>query len=118
MATGSGPLRQDERVKFALVHAERATCPVAVACKALGVSRAGFYAWRRRPESKRVADDRFLAVLVREAHERSRRTYGSPRVHADLAAAGERVSRKRVVRLMQESRLCARRCAGDTGARR
>jgi putative transposase len=47
-------------------------------------------------------------VLIRESHERSRRTYGSPRVHAELAAQGERISRKRVIRLMQEQGLKAR----------
>ena len=95
-------------MKFALVEAERASCSVAVACRALDVSRAGFYAWRDRPESKRAVEDRRLGVLVCEAHERSRRTYGSPRVHAELVAGGERVSRKRVVRLMQEHELRAR----------
>jgi transposase InsO family protein len=79
-----------------------------IGCRALGVSRAGFYAWRERPESKRVTEDRRLGVLVREAHDRSRKTYGSPRVHAELAAGGERVSRKRVIRLMQEQDLQAR----------
>ena len=95
-------------MKFALIDEERARCPIAIACKALGVSRAGFYAWRGRPESQRAVDDGRLGVLVREAHERSRRTYGSPRVHAELAAAGEHVSRKRVIRLMQEHELRAR----------
>jgi transposase InsO family protein len=47
-------------------------------------------------------------VLVRESHERSRRTYGTPRVHADLGARGEHVSRKRVARLMKEQGLKAR----------
>jgi putative transposase len=47
-------------------------------------------------------------VLVRESHERSRKTYGSPRVHADLGAQGERVSRKRVIRLMQQQGIMAR----------
>jgi transposase InsO family protein len=47
-------------------------------------------------------------VLVRESHERSRKTYGSPRVHADLSAQGERVSRKRIARLMQQQDLKAR----------
>jgi len=74
----------------------------------LGVSTAGYYAWRRRAESSHARDDRRLAVLVRESHERSRRTYGSPRVHAELAARGEHVSRKRVIRLMQEQDLKAR----------
>jgi len=72
------------------------------------VSRAGFYAWRRRPESKHAREDSRLAILVRESHERSRRTYGSPRVHAELTAQGERLSRKRVIRLMQEQELKAR----------
>ena len=74
----------------------------------LDVSRAGYYAWRERPESTRAREDRRLGLLVREAHERSRRTYGSPRVHATLLAGGEHVSRKRVVRLMQEQELQAR----------
>jgi putative transposase len=79
-----------------------------MSCRTLGVSRAGFYSWRGRPEPAHARDDRRLSVLVREAHERSRRTYGSPRVHAELAACGERVSRKRVVRLMQEQQIKAR----------
>ena len=83
-------------------------CSIAVGCRALDVSRAGFYAWRRRPQSAHERDDCRLAVLVRESHERSRRTYGSPRVHADLAAQGERISRKRVIRLMQQQELKAR----------
>jgi hypothetical protein len=76
-------------------------CTIAVGCQALEVSRAGFYAWRRRPESAHDRDDRRLTVLVRQSHERSRRTYGRPRVHAELAAQGERITRKRVIRLMQ-----------------
>jgi transposase InsO family protein len=95
-------------VKFALIEAEKASCLVATACKALGVSRPGFYAWRRRPESTHARADRRLAVMVRESHERSRKTYGSPRVHADLDAQGVHVSRKRVIRIMQEQNLKAR----------
>lgn len=95
-------------MRFALIEAEKATCPVTTSSRALGVSRPGFYAWRGRPESAHARADRRLAALVREAHERSRRTYGSPRVHAELAAGGAHVSRKRVIRLMQEQRLKAR----------
>ncbi len=95
-------------MKFALIDAEKASYPVALSCRALGVSRAGFYAWLGRPPPTRAREDRRLRVLIREAHERSRGTYGSPRVHAELRASGERVSRKRVVRLMQEQTLRAR----------
>jgi putative transposase len=68
----------------------------------------GFYAWRERPESAHAVEDRRLSVLVRAAHEHGRKTYGSPRVHAELVDDGERLSRKRVARLMREQKLVAR----------
>jgi transposase InsO family protein len=95
-------------MKFALIDAEKATCPVATACEALGVSRPGYYAWLRRPESRRASEDRRLAVKVRESFELGRTYYGSPRILKDLKAEGEQVSRKRVIRLMQEQGLVAR----------
>jgi putative transposase len=96
-------------VKFSFVDAEKANHAVALMCRVLKVSRAGYYAWRERPASERSRTDARLSILVREAHERSRRTYGSPRVHAELAARGEAVSRKRIIRLMQAQNLVARR---------
>jgi putative transposase len=95
-------------VKFALIDAEKAEYPIAEMCEWLGVSRSGLYAWRARPESTHTVEDRRLAVLVRAAHERGRKTYGSPRVHAELVDDGEHVSRKRVARLMREQDLVAR----------
>jgi putative transposase len=95
-------------MRYAFIDVEKAVYPVAMLCRVLRVSRAGFYAWRERPESARVREDRRLAVLVHAAHEQSRRTYGSPRVHAELAANDEHVSRKRIIRLMQQEGLVAR----------
>ena len=95
-------------MKFALIDAEKAICPVTTACAALDVSRPGYYAWRRRPESPRAREDRRLAVKVRESFERGRTYYGSPRIYRDLKAEDERVSRKRVIRLMREQGLVAR----------
>jgi transposase InsO family protein len=74
----------------------------------LQVTPSGFYAWRKRPESTHTRDDRRLKVLVQAAFDESRHRYGSPRVHEDLIEQRERVSRKRVVRLMQEEGLVAR----------
>ena len=68
----------------------------------------GFYAWRRRPESTRAKEDRRLKVLIQASFKGGRGYYGSPRVHDDLLEAKERVSRKRVIRLMQEDGLKAR----------
>ncbi len=96
-------------MRFTFVDAEKAHHAVAKLCRAVEVSRAGYYAWRsRRPSLHARRDDR-LRVLVRESFGRSRRTYGSPRIYADLLANGEVVSRKRVARLMREDGLVARR---------
>lgn len=96
-------------MKFELMDAQKALFPVKFMCEQLGVSRSGYYAWQRRPESARQASDRALAEDVARVHQESRRTYGSPRVHAELRTRGQRVSRKRVVRLMRAQGLAARR---------
>ena len=72
------------------------------------MSPSGFYAWRRRPESAHAHTDRRLRVLVRASFDESHQRYGSPRVHEDLIEQDIHVSRKRVVRLMQEDGLKAR----------
>ena len=73
---------------------------IATMCRVLEVSTSGYYAWRKRPASKRAQADAVLLRQIRTAHEVSRGTYGAPRIHAELAAAGIRVGRKRVARLM------------------
>jgi putative transposase len=88
---------------FRFIDAERACLPVALLCRMLGVSRSGYYAWRSRPPSKRSREDATLTEKIREIHRRSRETYGSPRVHAELRFLGTRCSRKRVARLMREA---------------
>jgi len=87
---------------------EKAHYPVVTLCRNLDVTPTGFYAWQTRPESQHARDDRRLKVLVQTSFVDSRRNYGSPRVHDDLIDLHERVSRKRVVRLMQEAGLKAR----------
>jgi putative transposase len=90
---------------FGFIDAERAHLPVALLCRMLGVSRSGYYAWRSRPPSKRGREDATLTAKIREIHRRSRQTYGSPRVHAELRALGTRCGRKRVERLMRQAGL-------------
>jgi transposase InsO family protein len=96
-------------VKFEFIDAQKAHFPVDFMCQQLGVSRSGYYAWKERPESERHKADRVLAEVVTQVHRHSRGTYGSPRVHAELRARGQRVSRKRVARLMNEQGLAARK---------
>jgi transposase InsO family protein len=77
-------------------------------CRVLEASPSGFYDWLRRPESQRAAEDRALIEKIQAVHNESRRTYGSPRVHASLKAAGYRIGRKRVARLMRENDIRAK----------
>jgi putative transposase len=77
-------------------------------CRLLGVTRAGFYAWRTRPVSARQKQDRALLEEMRAIFEESGSTYGSPRIHESLTAHGHRVSRRRVERLMRGDGIRAR----------
>jgi putative transposase len=95
-------------VKFAFIHVEKAKLPTAKLCRALGVSRSGYYAWSHRPPSAHDVADAKLVPIIRACHARSRATYGSPRVHRDLLDLSHRVSRKRVARLMRAEGLTAR----------
>jgi len=69
--------------------------------RVLGVLASGFYAWLKAKETGHAVEDRRLGVESDAIHAASRGRYGSPRVHAELAARGIRVSRKRVIRLMR-----------------
>ena len=78
---------------------------VARMCRVLRLSRSGFYAWQNRAPSVRSLEDQVLLGRIREIHRDSRETYGTPRIHAELAAEGIHVGRKRVARLMREGGL-------------
>jgi transposase InsO family protein len=93
---------------FELVDAEKATYPVDILCAVLGVSRSGYYAWKKRPPSARSKSDARLAVEIAATHERSRKRYGSPRVHRALRRRGLRVGKKRIERLMREKGIVGR----------
>jgi putative transposase len=95
---------------FRVIEAERACFPVSMLCKALEVSKSGYYAWKSRSSSRRIREAEALIERIREIHERSRQTYGYPGVHAELCTLGMRCGRCRVARLMPK--------AGIRGCRR
>jgi putative transposase len=95
-------------VKYAAIAVHVGLFSVALMCRMLGIAPSGYYAWNERSPSRKSVRDGVLLVHVRAAFKASRRRYGSPRVHADLRAAGHRVGRKRVARLMRQDGLRAR----------
>ena len=84
---------------------------MATLCRLLGVSRSGYYAWRKRPPSARTRANQELTRHIREVHEQSRGTYGAPRIWAELRDCGVVCARKRVARLLRLAGLqgCHRR---------
>lgn len=95
-------------MRFQFIDAEKAHHAIRRLCQCMQVTRSGFYAWLRRTESAHAQRDRHLKVLVRASFDASGRSYGSPRILRDLHEQEEPVSRKRVIRLMQEEDLKAR----------
>ena len=95
-------------MKFAFIRAHRDAHAVATLCRALGVSKAGYYAWAKRAPSARATEDRALAAAIRGVHQESGRTYGSPRVRRELRDQGRRHGVKRVARVMRAEGLRAK----------
>ena len=97
--------------------AHQAVHHVATGCRVLGVSPSGYYAWRKRPLSPHARADVELSAHIDASHRASRGTYGAPRVHAELAALGIHIGRKRVARLMRALGVHAGHAVGAAGAR-
>jgi putative transposase len=87
---------------FRFIAATKAEHSIKIMCRVLEVSRSGFHAWAAREPSARAVADGALSERIAEIHADSRKTYGSPRIHAELRLEDDvRVGRKRVERLMR-----------------
>jgi putative transposase len=96
-------------VKYTCITRHRGEYSVRLMCRVLQVSRAGYYAWCRRPPSARTRANLALLMAIRVVHRQSRATYGSPRVTRELQAQGHRCSEPRVARLMRQAGVQAKR---------
>jgi putative transposase len=92
-------------MRYQFIQDHQDEFPVQRMCSVLGVSSSGYYAWRTRPVSSRARANQKLLVEIRAIHSRSRRTYGSPRVHAELRDCNFLVGKNRVARLMRAENL-------------
>lgn len=93
-------------MRFRLIEAEKDHHTVSLLARVLGVSRQGYYAWKRRRPSRRAVEDQALTERIEMIHHQSRGTYGAPRIHAELREDfGVRIGRKRVARLMRTAGL-------------
>ena len=95
-------------MRYSFIEDHREQWPVSVQCRVLNVSRSGFYAWCSREESTAAVRRAELTEQIREVHQASRCTYGSPRVHAELIAQGHHCNRKTVAKCMREAGIQAK----------
>ena len=95
--------------KYTFIRDHASQYPVTLICRVLVVARSGYYAWNDATPSTRATQDAQLTRQIAQIFTQSRRTYGSPRVHAELRAQEVHCGRKRVARLMRQADLVARR---------
>ena len=96
-------------MRFEFMRAQLANFSIRLMCHHLEVSRAGYYAWAKRPESKRSREDRKLGVEVAAIFHENKTRYGATRVEKEMRAGGRSLGRKRVARLMRQRGLFARK---------
>ena len=96
-------------MRYQFIQDQQDEFPVQRMCSVLGVSPSGYYAWQSRPISRRVQANQTLLPEIRAIHNRSRKTYGSPRVQAELKECGFKVGKNRVARLMRAENLRGQR---------
>lgn len=92
-------------MRYIFIEEHRRCWALNLMAEVLAVSVSGFYDWLKRPKSRRVQEDEALTDKIIMFYCGSRCTYGSPRIHRDLQAAGHKVGRKRVARLMSAAGL-------------
>jgi putative transposase len=104
---------------FRFIEEHRDQWPVRLLCETLEVSTAGYYCWRERPASARRQRRDALVVEIRAIHAEVKARYGSPRIHAELAARGQQCRVNTVAKLMRDNDIAARtarkfRCTTDS----
>lgn len=95
-------------MRYQFIADHREEFPVRRMCQLLNVSSSGYYAWRKRPASKREMANQQLVEEIKTVHEESYETYGSPRVYEELQENGVVCSENRVARLMREEGIQAK----------
>ena len=106
-------------MRYDFVERHRQRWPVRTMCRVLQVSPGGYYDWRGRPQSAKTERRAALAVSIKAIHVEVKARYGSPRIHAELAARGTPCCVNTAARLMREHGIAAKarrkfRCTADS----
>jgi putative transposase len=104
-------------MKYRFIDQEKTHHPVSRLARVLGVTRAGYYAWKKRPPSRRAIEDEALGDHIERIFEQSRCIYGAPRIRDEFVLGmGVAIGCKRIARLMRERGIVG--ISGREGKRR
>lgn len=92
-------------MRYVFISAHAVEFSISLQCRVLGVTSGGYYAWKKRPNSRRLVEDDRFSPMIRSIFEQHHGNYGVPRITAELRALGHRINFKRVERLMKEMHL-------------
>ena len=92
-------------MKYRFIEKSRTRYSVKQLCEVMGIRRSSYYAWKKRETSKREQKNQVLVELIYKIYKLSRKTYGYPRVYAQLRKDGVECNRKRIARLMRQEEL-------------
>jgi len=95
-------------MKYQFIDRYRFVYRVEKMCLILNIGRSSYYTWKKRSKSMRDKENERLVFEIKLVHEKSRKTYGSPRITAELCASGIRCGKNRIARLMRENRIMAK----------
>jgi putative transposase len=96
-------------MRYRFIEDHRDVWPIAVQCAVLEVTRSGYYAWRKRPQSAQARRRAELTERIRAIHgEKHQDVYGAPRIHQELRAQGHACNRKTVAKCMQAAGIRAK----------
>jgi len=95
-------------MKYQFIDKYRSVYRVEKMCRILNIGRSSYYAWKRRRKSVRDEENEVLVFKIKLVHGKSRKTYGSPRITAELRARGIRCGKNRVARLMRKNGIMAK----------
>jgi putative transposase len=96
-------------MKYRFIEKECKRYRVKQLCMVMGIQRSSYYAWKKRKTSAREQKNQELVEMIHKIYKLSRRTYGYPRVYAQLRKDGVECNRKRIIRLMRQEGLQGRR---------
>jgi transposase InsO family protein len=90
-------------MKYQFIESNKNTFDISIICPVLGVKRVSYYAWKKRPESRRKKANMELLKEIKKIHKKNKEIYGSPRIQSELNDNGKNYGKNRIARLMREN---------------